>query len=603
MPVLCLGQSSRAIGLEIDKLNHILGGVCGPSSTYISDEIVAGKSNDSNVFRMQKCAHILTEQTHYCAVCSQNSELLQEVVLRRLLESKSSSSCANQICLISDNYTQFGAWSSSITMEYLQQETSYGKNNHAGMDLVNKSASSGGIISVLVKPPMGCSRGLENMYSLLSTQHSLETAHATLFRGMEICSNHTSGVPQYNSVHNIACDLYPFLCATDSITTAATGYNNSTANQKASANNSNSVYTLQSYVDNSLAPPDIQYHLWPLDVVRTNNKIIDARSSLSVLFKKLLKSSNAAGANKSTDYNPLRSVAANVHALHLAYMDMYSQNADIMNNLSSMGVTASNYALLTLPPITRTVPANVNTIINTLYPTNSCSRKKCMQFTNVLHTEHELNVAFTHATPGITWPYMHNTKNSLHTNNPPTLSANVSVNASITSNSSTVFGTLATPRSQHSQARSTTTTLQNSNKAVLPYNAVNMGSRSHYQKCDYIDETDNVSVFTISSAGGNAVRSAQHNNVNKNTGCMSRMSTCSAMSSTSVYSNNSISRAYHDSTLTSDAKNYDIGKPSFIKYCFKLIFNVNLQIHCVPFIVLMFFAFFQVVWCLTLPMV
>ena len=79
MPVLYLGQSSRAIGVEMDKLSHILGGICGPSSTYINDEIVAGKSNDSNVFRMQKCAHILTEQTQYCAVCSQNSELLQEV--------------------------------------------------------------------------------------------------------------------------------------------------------------------------------------------------------------------------------------------------------------------------------------------------------------------------------------------------------------------------------------------------------------------------------------------------------------------------------------------------------------------------------------------
>ncbi len=182
MPVLYLGQSSHSIGVEMDKLNHIFGGVCSPSSTYINDEIVAGKSNDNNVFRMQKCAHILTEQTLYCSVCSQNSELLQEVVLRRLLESKSSSYCGNQICIVSDNYTQFGAWSSSIVMEYLQQETSYGKNNHAGMDLINKSASSGGIICVLVKPPMGCSRGLENMYSLLSTQHLLQTAHATLFR-------------------------------------------------------------------------------------------------------------------------------------------------------------------------------------------------------------------------------------------------------------------------------------------------------------------------------------------------------------------------------------------------------------------------------------
>eukprot|EP01032_Pedospumella_encystans_P009028 gene9028-10662_t len=482
MPVLYLGQSSRAIGVEIDKLNHILGGVCGPSSTYINDEIVVGKSNDSN-----------PEQR------------------------ASAGSCASP------------------------------------------APGNGGIISVLVKPPMGCSRGLENMYSLLSTQHSLETAHAMLFRGMEICSNHTSGVPQYNSVHNIACDLYPILCATDSITTTATGYNKTITKHKTSTNSSNSVYTLQSYVDNSLAPPDMQYHLWPLDVVRTNNKIIDTRSSLSVLLKKLLKTSTATGANKSIYYNPLRSVAANVHALHLAYADMYSQNADIMNNLSWMGVTASNYALLTLPPITRTVPANVNTIINTLYPANSYSRRKCMQFTSVLHTEHELNVAFTHATPGITWPYRHNTKNSLHTNNPPTHSANVNDNASSASNGSTVFGTLATPRTQHSQARSTTTTLQNSNNEVFPYNAVNMGCRSHYQTNDYIDETDNVSVFTMGSANAHTVRSAKQGNVNTSTSNLSRMSNRSAMSSTSVYSNNSTSRAHNESALTSDTKNYDIG--------------------------------------------
>ena len=388
--VLCIGQSSRAIGRELEQLSTTLSGIHGPEITFITDEIQQG-SNPARSVRLLKCAHTLTELTEYCSVCSKNSEILQDTVMRNLLEQTDTSASLDKICIISDIYTQFSTWCSSIAMEYIRDECSLNEGFHG---------HNGGLTSILAKPPIGFSTGLENLYSLLSTHHSLVAADATIFRGVESSTTQmsTKNTPvQSSGTWGIACDLYPILCSTDATTTTASG----NITTPAQTSHKGGYDTLQSYLTQPYKTQDMQYHLWPVDICTTQSHIIDVRSSLAALLKRLLKQQQNPTKNISgAEYNPLRSLSSNIHALHLAYTELYPT----MTMTTPIPIYSANYANFILSDTS--LLSTQNNTHRTVY---IHSQRMCLPFTDVKYSEHELAVALGWATPGILWPY-HKTK-------------------------------------------------------------------------------------------------------------------------------------------------------------------------------------------------
>ena len=476
--VLCVGQSSRAIGRELEQISTTLSGIHGPEISYITDEIQQG-SNPARSVRLLKCAHTLTELTEYCSVCSKNSEILQDTVMRNLLEQTDTSASLDKICIISDVYTQFSTWCSSIAMEYIRDECSLneGFNGH-----------NGGLISILAKPPMGFSTGLENLYSLLSTHHSLVTADATIFRGMESSTTQmsTKNTPvQSSGTWGIACDLYPILCSTDATTTTAAG--NTTTSAQTS--HKGGYDTLQSYLTQPYKTQDMQYHLWPVDICTAQSHIIDVRSSLAALLKRLLKQQHNPTKNISgAEYNPLRSLSSNIHALHLAYTELYPS----MTMTTPIPIYSANYANFLLSD---------TMILSTQNHTHRAvyihSQRMCLPFTDVKYSEHELAVALGWATPGIFWPYNkskdehsgvnntnHSSRDTGNSHSSSVLTGRIEGNSVV--NESSGVGKLGISKEM--------------NKLVnIPLNAVNTGTRSSSSTNSTIGE-ENVNVLNTSQA-------------------------------------------------------------------------------------------------------
>jgi hypothetical protein len=484
--VLCIGQSSRAIGKDVDRLSKLLPGIAGPAIEFLSDEIEVGSSSCST--RLMKCAHTLTEQTEFCTVCSRNAQVLQEVVLRSLLESADSSGL-QKLCVMSDSYTQFSSWASSLALEYLQQESSCGKDGSYG----NYSASgggNGGVISVLAKPALGASSGLECLYSLLSSHYSLAAANCTIFRGVETSTTTlaTAATPNpSNGTYGIACDLWPLLCSTDATTTTAVG------SLLESTGSNQSYSTLHSYLQQSdRMGCDMQYHLWPLDICTSDNKIIDIRSSLAALLKRLLKSKNqsSSGGTKpsAVEYNPLRSLCSNVHAMHLAYCELYPEWTP------SYSVISANCANFTL----------TDACLRNTSALPAAHAASYLKFTDMAHTEHEVSVSLNWATLGVRWPF----RNANESNN-GVERGRAGVNDSSSDLRSECGETESRPDTAISKGSNTSVSSGTSAKqrgtargyssTVHPVNALNTGCRGrHNGHQDVID--DEISVVTIGSA-------------------------------------------------------------------------------------------------------
>lgn len=460
--ILCIGQSGSAIGKELERVSEFLPGVGFKPPSFLSDEVHHVEANSSsgkrtnsgrNLTRLMKCAHTLTEQTEFCNVCSKNAEILQEVVLRNMLETEENS-CITNLCLISDVYTQFSSWASSIALEYLQQEIGYD-----GWDPQN-NFNHGGLISVLAKPPMGTTSGLENFYALLSSHYSLVSANCTIYRGVEKVSTPLSTATspvQSNSTFGIASDIFPILCSTDAVITTASGI---TMNEQDSSKRSGYT-TLQSYVDEVAGDVyDMQYHLWPLDTATNNNVIIDARSSLSNLLKRILKPKTvgASKANNSTtvEYNSLRSLSSNVHAMHLAYCELYPSLA------LHERIISANYANFLIAD-SQLRGVDLNTGGN-------------LRFCDVSHTEHDLSVSMNWATPGVKWPYR-NANNSAcaqfdHTREQPPSPIHDIIKSARPSSATSEASARSTSKSIFSKGK------HSAREACMdPLNAINIGSR------------------------------------------------------------------------------------------------------------------------------
>lgn len=496
IPVLYLGQVSQSLAVEMDKICDYFGGLEGPSSTCVVDEIVTSR-NQYKATRLLKCAHTLSELTEFCPICSQNSEHLQDGVIRRMLEEQSNNTC--QVCVVSDSYSQFGAWSAGIVTEYLQQETGLSKGGDC--------PSHQGILSVLMKPPLGCCRGLECLYSVLSAQHALDSSQGVIFRGYEgHHSDQSTTASSTNTSSAIACDLYPILAAT----TTATGYSSSSNSSSSSkhVNSHSQVRNLHSYLTSETVHGDMQYHLWPLDVCRAQSKIMDARSSLSALLKKLLKATPKSG----VEYNPLRSVSSNVHHLHLSYTELYGTKMHSTGPSTSAAITAANYANLLVPGSALT---------------KATVKYKSLLFRDVPHTEHDIAVALSWATPGTSWPYRNNNKS--HTGGADVKTTHISgdseIDSSVYSKSSSHYSdnSESTPFADITDVSISDTNTTSRNRTVnkknnpqhvrYPQNAINSGSRAGGGVSAQDTTEDDVSVFTRGSARSTVYR----NNNNRNT--------------------------------------------------------------------------------------
>jgi hypothetical protein len=283
----------------------------------------------------------------------------------------------------------------------------------------------------------------------------------------------------------------------------------------------------------------MQYHLWPFDICTSRSKIIDTRSSLAALLKRLLKTkSSGEGGSKasSTDYNPLRNLSSNLHYMHLAYCELYPE-------WSPQGrVFSSNYANLQLSGSAVRIGSGANAGgaggVSSAGGAGSSRGSAGLVFADVTASEHELSVALNWATaPHVHWPYANsNASTSAGAGGERHGIAGVS-SEGFADDPSVLFSDTKSDASGDT-VRRRASKQGRSTVAHFPANAVNLGSRGESS----MEGDDNMSVLSERTGNMNVAASRLGRNSGTGTGQgrpSSQISVMSTASRASVRSNNS----------------------------------------------------------------
>lgn len=336
VPIICLGQCSIQIGEAIREISKTIKFARGSKEVpehqhdlhlYIDKEIGADKYTRC-CLHLEPCNHLLpSSMGNYggCETCNRNCNRILDRV-HALFEASDN---VRNVGIISDAYNQFACWSTGIVLDYINAE-------FPGIS----------IISILMKPYMGGQGGIDSYFCLDSAMNALEFSSSVTFRGFDDMMFSSSGMDgsdsgvsnsrndQHYSIaelnHIIACDLWTALAPNNGLS-CPTGYLASSIMSRCT------LYTLYpihyipytpQVVKTSLPlslcfPQSGLYHLWPHDVASPRSKVIDVRSSL---YRALCKINHQAGRKQSTsssrqpaEYNPMRSLASNLHSLHVSY--------------------------------------------------------------------------------------------------------------------------------------------------------------------------------------------------------------------------------------------------------------------------------------------
>jgi len=325
-PVLYLGQSSVQIGIEIDRLCR-KEKLCTQHGVHVDTRPLTGKATPAVDVMQVNMPHLFA----YPSENSRNVEDIVDMLFRALEKSDNPSS----VGVVSDFCSGVGSsLGSALTTE------------------IKDSIPHLRLTSVLLLPPENTIQGIGALNGLLGLEASLLYSDAVILRGLDdalhlVSESTSSNTPTTLQEANmlIAADMY---CALGPVSVDAGA--TLVADAEAETNISSNVFS--GFNVNSVlgGGSDAGLFCWPSNVCSASNKLCDVRSSLWRLHLRnqhVDKKAKGGGRGipgvissaKTENYNPLRAMAANMHALH-------TTSAALSGNFKGNGISpAYSYAV------------------------------------------------------------------------------------------------------------------------------------------------------------------------------------------------------------------------------------------------------------------
>lgn len=327
-PRIYLGQLSCQLGGKIEFISEFC---CEKRfehyGSVVNSITATGSSNLKSQLVLEKCMQLSEHLFSYCSVCQDNSDRLLSYIHKLI----SSVQYVKQIAVVSDLSTEFGAWITICTLNHIKRMYPY---------IV--------VISILIKSPTP-TFGVECFNSLCSLSTSLTCSNCTIIRGfsdsfLDINAHEgkgTANISLEEALLSMACDIWPTIHSNSGI-------------------------------------------MWPHGVCHFSGKVIDVRTSLHRAYTKII--AKRKGLKVSVEYHPLRSLAANLNAMHLAYVEQYP---DVFASTASFSKGLKQVIVPSLNAVSMTFS----------------SKSQELQLSSMEYSWRDIEVAFTNATPKTVWPF------------------------------------------------------------------------------------------------------------------------------------------------------------------------------------------------------
>lgn len=377
-PCLYLGLNSVQIGIEIEKisnkLNNVLSNNKNKNSIYVVDSTSKNQFTGYDILKLEGNSLSWLDEDN----CENNIYMIIDKV-RLILEDLDFSSLQT-IKIISDLTMRSGL--PSIITQYIS-------------DLFPGIS----IVSIFILPPIPEKiHGIDTFEAIKSFQTAFEISDGIMIRGLDdiyqlITTDSGTNSPKHNDLQmNLASDLF--------ISFSRGLYNHS------------DISCISS--------------LFPIDVCSTSNKLFDVRTSLWKTLKRTTKG--------GSQYNPLRAMSSNLHALHLTTI------ADKMHYDSSLPTHEINNTVLS----TLNSNSMLSNVINSATLVDIIPDKVGkFNIIPTLSSAYDVSVALEWACPHTIWPvglgtaaYRDISTGLITKGN----SNNLNINQSLSSSSQTLIG-------------------------------------------------------------------------------------------------------------------------------------------------------------------